>query len=390
MRFLWFLCVFFALMSQSSVGSAEPNDAAEERLDTRALSKQMLHLHPNLNFDSYALGYLQHESPLQYNSVVHDKTALSTAVIDVSTKLATIRAARPALPELRLDLIGEASKLIGTSKSELSSVLTSGAIPIDNNEKVFPGFMPSSFLTLFPNASLASETAVTPEFAGYIETRLANQDRTPIFISAYFRPVRFQQDNVVQTYLTRVKFYADAERTKLLDERMEKRNGPALIAKTLLAEGLTLNASPDHSTVINGEYMLEFFPAAGWAANQCKLQNAVQGHRAWLCKRVLPKIEGQAFERADHLYVGGRLVQVAYVIVKPAPNTDVAAIKLNIADRYKGTFDATQMQYQWQNQLTHYQADFSMLKSGKKPYLQIRASEYQELLDGKPGYEPFL
>lgn len=378
---LTFICV---------VSSAAAEKSAEARLDSRGLALQMLHLHPHLDLEKFALGYFQFESPLQYNSVVHDSVALKAALSAVTLKLAAQRAAAEPLPELRFDTIGEATRMVGGKRVELKSLLATGAIPVDNYEKVFHSFMPSSFLTLFPNASLANETAVTPEFAKYIETRLANQDRTPIYISAYFRPVQFQQNNVAQTYLTRVKFYSDGERTKLLEERVEKRDGPALIAKTWLAEGLTLEASPDHSTVVNNEYMLEFFPAAAWTATECKLQKPVLRHRAWLCKRDLPKTEGQASERAEHLYVGGRLVQVAFVIVKPEPNIDLAAVKLNIADRYKGTFNGSQMQYQWQHQLTFYQADFSMLKNGKKPYLQIRASEYQEMLDGKAGYEPFL
>jgi len=359
-------------------------------MDARALSMQMLYLHPHLDLDRYALGYLQFEKPLQYNSIVHDKAALKTALDALKETFALQRSSAKILPELRLDTVGEALELVGENRTTISSLLGSGAIPTDNDKRVFDGFIPSSFLTLFPNAALAGDTAVTPEFARYIAERLQNQDRTPIFISVYFRPVRFQQSNVVQTYLTRVKFFADAERTKLLEEKVEKRNGTALVAKALLADGLTLNASPDHSTVINGEYMLEFFPAAGWASKQCRFQKPERGHRVWLCQRDLPIAEGQAVERTEHLYLGGRLVQIAFFIVKAAPVVDIAAIKQSIAERHGGVFTEKQMQYQWESQLTFYQADFTKLKNGNKPYLIIRAGEYQALLDGKPGYEPLL
>ena len=376
------------ILANAAIGQSEKS--AGTPLDARALSMQMLHLHPHLDLDKYALGYLQFENPLQYNSILHDEAALKSALDALKETLTLQRSSAKKLPELRLDTIGEALKLVGKNRTTISSLLGSGAIPTDNDKRVLDGFIPSSFLTLFPNASLAHDTALTPEFASLIAERLESQDRTQIFISAYFRPVQFQQSNVVQTYLARVKFYADPERTKLLEEKIEKRDGPAMIAKSLLADGLTLNASPDHSTVVGGEYMLEFFPAAGWESKLCKSQKPLRGHRVWLCQRELPKIEGQAVERSEHLYVGGRLVQVASVVVKPAPSVDIAAIKHSIADRFGGAFNGQQMQYQWQNQLTYYQADFSMLKGGNKPYLIIRAEEYQALLDGKPGYEPVL
>jgi hypothetical protein len=379
-------CLLFVCAANGALGQSE--QPVDPPLDAPALAMQMLHLHPHLDLKRYALGYLQFESPLQYNSILHDKVALKTTLDALTETLALQRTSAKKLPELRLDTIGEVIKLKGDNTAMLSSLLSSGAIPIDNNERVFEGFLPSSFFTLFPNASLASETAITAEFARYVASRLLNQDRTPIYISAYFRAVRFQQSNVVQTYLTRVKFYTDAERTKLLQEKVEKRNGPALIARALLVDGLTFNANPDHSTVINGEYMLEFFPAAGWEQQQCQSQNQVRGHRVWLCRRDLPKIEGEAIERTEHLYVGGRLAQIAFVIVKAAPIVNINEVKQSMAERYGGVFNEKQMQYQWQQQSTFYQVDFSMLKNSKKPYLVIRAGEYQALLDGKPGYEP--
>ena len=382
------LLAYLLLVCTASGAVGQSEQPVDPPLDAPALAMQMLLLHPHLDLNRYALGYLQFESPLQYNSILHDKAALKKTLDALTEKLASERASGKKLPELRLDTIGEVIKLKGERTVTLSSLLSSGAIPINNNERVFEGFLPSSFLTLFPNASLAGDTAITPEFARYVADRLQNQDRTPVYISAYFRAVRFQQSNVAQTYLTRVKFYTDAERTKLLQEKIEKRNGPALVARTLLVDGLTLNANADHSTVINGEYMLEFFPAAGWEQQHCQPQNPVRGHRVWLCRRDLPKIEGEAIERAEHLYLGGRLVQIAFVNVKAAPITDINEIKQSMTERYGGVFNEKQTQYQWQQQSTFYQADFSMLKNGKKPYLVIRAAEYQALLDGKPGYEP--
>ena len=381
-------CVVIICTASAAFGQTEK--PAEAPMDARGLSLQMLYLHPHLDLDRYALGYLQFENPLQYNSIVHDKAALKAALDTLKETLSLQRISGKTLPELRLDTVGEARKLVGENRTTVSSMLGTGAIPTDNDKRVFDGFIPSSFLTLFPNAALAGDTAVTPEFSRLIAERLENQDRTPIFISAYFRPVKFQQSNVVQTYLARVKFYTDPERTLLLEEKIEKRDGPAMIAKSLLADGLTLSASPDHSTVTNGEYMLEFFPAAGWASKQCKSQKPERGHRAWLCQRDLPIVEGQPIERAEHLYVGGRLVQVAFVIVKTAPSVDIEAIKRNFADQYGGVFNEKQTRYQWQKQMTFYLVDFTKLNGGKIPYLIIRAGEYQAMLDGEPGYEPLL
>lgn len=390
MRFLYLLSTFLALICTPGISTSQSSESPESVLDARALSLQMLHLHPHLDLERYALGHLQSETPLKYNSILHDEVALKAALSEISASLKAQQTAKPALPELRLDIIGETMKLQSDKRAEVLSSLSSGAIAVDNNRKVYPGFMPSSFLTLFPNAEIVSDTGISKEFASYVKARLANQDRAQIYISAYFRPVRFQQSNVVQAYLSRVKFYSDGERTKLLEEKIETRNGATLIAKSLLAEGLTLNGSPDHSTVVNGEYMMEFFPASAWGKDACSVQKPEHGHRAWLCKKPMPhdQGQGQAVERAEHKYVGGRLVQVAFFIVKPAAKPDLNAIKQNLSERFGGKFNEKDMRYRWQQQLTHYEADFTMLKGGEKPYLQIRDSDYQNLLDGKPGYEP--
>jgi hypothetical protein len=361
--------------------------APEPELNAQALATQMAVLHPHLDINLYASGKLKADSAIEYNTVRHDPEKLQAAIDRIASTVKARRAAREPQPELRFDTLAEI-KSFTAEGGRLYSDLGGGSAPINQYGRTYDGYLPSSFLLLFPNYRILHSIEVPQEFAETAKARLANQDSVPVHLSVYFKLLQFQQRTVAQAVITRFVAYADEQRTIKIGERTETRDGAKLVRDSLLAEGLTLDVSPDHSNVVDGQYMLEYFIDPMYPPGSCKKQKPLRGHRVLDCVRVRAASEGVEPERVVHRFVGGRRVQVDFFEVAPRKDASVEKLRESMQMQYNRQFDPKQNKHRWSDGTSIFEIDFAaMTKLSKNPKLRVRAQEYQDMLDGKPGFE---
>jgi hypothetical protein len=334
----------------------------------------------NLDWNAYALAYLQIEKRQRYASVMHDPALVQA---EVTKLIPTLKAEAQSISPI-FTVNFQCPARIGQSidTMQMQCTFLRGRHTLDTMTQKPNSYIGSTYTLMIANANIASVFPV-PHVAWQETTaHVEANDVQSLYVSVDFELANIRQHEYFNVIVRKARLYADAGRLKLLGEVVEKRDAKTLVDARWFSEGATLFAVPDHGFVVDGVNMNEILEQDDTSV-ACTSAPREHGHRVYLCRRELIA-EGQSQGYTIHRFVGGRRVEVSVY----ASKAQAARPDAEILPRDAGRFVFNKAGIHQLNEGCCITTVYSKFRNDlSKPFYVATSKIYLDLKAGKAGTE---
>jgi hypothetical protein len=382
---LWLLLFVLSCSRVFAIPSSDPVPMNGENISFASRT-----LDPHLDWKAYTLDYFEHVHPQRYASVMHDQTLIDAELGKYQTQLrAEANASNRNLQTLDLDgeIVGVTREVKNSQQFQiqLTSVLTRGLRTFETGAVGAGKYILPYYVLLIANGNLGTSMSLKGTEALEYQVQQQAGDVVPAYLRIDIELVKFHQNTHISAILRRVRWFKDPARSQLLGEAKETRSAEKLLRKRYLAEGVTLDAEPDHSVTIAELQPLEILEQDS-ASQKCQEKAREKGHRAFDCTTVFLPGSSEN-ERATYRYVGGRRVMFSLYAPKLEKPISEADALLTMSIRYGVRVSDIKQTHKWATSSSEFVLNMkNFTHPSGEPYLVVTALAYQAMLRGDLKY----
>lgn len=242
------------------------------------------------------------------------------------------------------------------------------------------GDLPGYLLLILPNYTLTHRLPMEPHAAStYLDSRRDQSDfnRKRLYLEIHLKPVAFQQGQNVQMVIEKIDVFDHRKTRNLVATIHEKRKPSAVLADSLLSEGITSRAIPIHNFTIHGIRMLEVLGEHNAALGTCVQRKAEGEQDAHRRVRCLSRQSTHGITYEQQLdYIGGRLSGIS-MSTDTAPDQETLAKWHHVVTREFGLPAQSTERASWNKYGIIISYDPERLINGdpSAPFLEARATQ---------------